>query len=438
LTAYSLTIVGLSLATPATGTAQQLQPLAEFLDHTSAHNPDTREARATAAQRAHEASQAWARLYPTATIQAGATANQYLGAVDIPVGQPGTAGATTRHVVITPTDQRDGTLTLAVPLVDVSAWRGISAAVATRDAQDARLRATDLTVQATIARTYYQLLAAAAVGRAARRTLGAAEDNVHFVETRVRAGLAADLDLKRAQAEFERDRQAIEDADYTIVSLRRSLESASGLAPAGDPLVGTPTLPSDDLHDELPLASWMSLVDGLPSVTAARADADAGRRNAGVTRAASLPTVSLQFTEHATNATGFGRSPSYALQVVGTWKLDPGSRESAHAQAYAAEAATVRADRARTAAADAVFDAWQQVRTQIAKCRAARSSLAASSAALAVARERFGSGKALSLDVIQAERDAYAAEVTAIQAEADLASARANLRLSAGGAPESR
>jgi len=421
---------------PTIARAQQLQPLEEFLGHARMHNVDAREARATALQRAHEASEAFARLLPTATVQADAIGNEYLGAVDIPVGVPGSPGATTRHVVITPTDQRDATLTLALPLLDLSGWRNLSAARATHDAQEDRVAATDLTVQATIASTYYQLVGAAAVGRAARRTLAAAEDNVAFLATRVRAGLAADLDLKRGIAEVDRDRQAIEDADYTIVTLRRSLATTSGLDPSGDPLEGVPSLPADDLHDEAPLDQWMGVVDGLPSVRAAQRDDDAALRTAAATRATAVPTVSLQLTERATNAIGFGYSPSWSLSLVGAWTLDLSTRASARALAAAAEAAAVRTDRARDAAADALFDAWQQVRTQIAKARAARSSLDASRAALGVAREEFTSGRATSLDVIQAERDAFTAEVTEIQAEADLASARVALRLAAGRAPE--
>jgi outer membrane protein TolC len=49
-----------------------------------------------------------------------------------------------------------------------------------------------------------------------------------------------------------------------------------------------------------------------------------------------------------------------------------------------------------------------------------------------LARDRYGVGAATQLDVIRAQEDAFRAEVTRIQADTDLAYARAALRASAG------
>jgi len=142
-----------------------------------------------------------------------------------------------------------------------------------------------------------------------------------------------------------------------------------------------------------------------------------------------LPTVTAQFTERFTNAAGFGQSPYYTVQTLATWKLDLSTFQGSRAQRAAA---SVRHDRARRTASDTLSDAWDQVRTNVEKSRAARASLDASRLALSVARDKYASGKATLLDAVQAERDAFSAEVTEIQAEADLATARANLRLSTG------
>ena len=415
------------------GRANALQPLAEFLGSATQRNFDNLEARATAVQRLQEAGQAWARLLPSLTVQADYIRNQYLGAAEIPTGVPGTGGVLqTRHVVITPTDQRDASLAAALSIIDVAAWDNAHAGDANREAQQARVAATALQVQEAVAQTYYQLIGASAVAQAARRTLSAAEDNARYLDTRFRAGLALDLDLKRALAEVERDRQAIEDADYSTVTLRRSLETLTGLTPEGDSVQDVPALPVDELREERPLAEWTTSVEDLPSVQAAAHDQRAADRTADAALAALYPTLSAQFTERATNAVGFGQSPYYAAEVLATWKFDLASFESASAKRAATEASVVRYDRARATAADTLFNDWHSVRTQIAKARAARTSLESSRLALSVAREKYGSGKATLLDVVQAARDAFSAEVTDIQAEADLASARAALQLSAG------
>jgi outer membrane protein TolC len=292
-------------------------------------------------------------------------------------------------------------------------------------------------VQKTVAQTYYQLIGASAVASAARRTLAAAEDNARYIKTRVEAGFASDLDLQRALAEVERDRQAMEDADYSEVTLARTLETLAGLIPDNDSVGDSLALPLDDLHAESPLAEWTTGVDRLPSVQAAALDQRASEYTLAATRAAWYPALSAQATERATNATGFGKSPCYLVEVGASWRLlDFANQRAVSAQRAATEASAVRHDRALAAAADEVFTDWHQVQTQIAKSRAARSSLDASRLALSVAREEYRSGKATLLDVVQAERDAFSAEVTDIQAEADLASARATLRLSAGRSPE--
>ena len=147
--------------------AHALQPLAEFLHHAAELNFDNREARATAVQRVHEATQAWGHLLPALTMQADYIRNQYLGAANIPTGAaPGSNGVLpTHHVVMSPVDQWDLTFSAALPLIDVAAWNNVGAGAANQEAQRERMAATALEVQKTVARTYYQLVGARAVAR---------------------------------------------------------------------------------------------------------------------------------------------------------------------------------------------------------------------------------------------------------------------------------
>ena len=408
--------------------AQALQPLEQFLQNASEQNFDNREARAIAIQRVRESEQAWARLLPSLTISGDYIHNQHPAEAVVGAGDNGGL----RHVVISPLNQWDATFSAALTVIDVAAWENVAGSSASREAQKARVAAARLDVQKTVSRTYYQLIGASAVARASRRTFDAAEDNARFIQTRFGAGLASELDLKRALAEVERDKQAIADADYSVVTARRSLETLTGLTPEDDTVQDAPTLPLDDLHEEKPLREWLTVLDGLPSVRASVEDQHAADRTADAAVAGMLPTVTAQFTERFTNAAGFGQSPYYTVQTLATWKLDLSTFQGSRAQRAAADAASVRHDRARRTASDTLSDAWDQVRTNVEKSRAARASLDASRLALSVARDKYASGKATLLDAVQAERDAFSAEVTEIQAEADLATARANLQLSAG------
>jgi outer membrane protein TolC len=81
---------------------------------------------------------------------------------------------------------------------------------------------------------------------------------------------------------------------------------------------------------------------------------------------------------------------------------------------------------------DAIFQAWSTIDADIARCRSARAQEAVSTQAAEIARARYRSGVATQLDMIQADRDAFAAEAGRIQSDADLLNARLQLRLAAG------
>lgn len=72
------------------------------------------------------------------------------------------------------------------------------------------------------------------------------------------------------------------------------------------------------------------------------------------------------------------------------------------------------------------------VRTGIARSRSARAQAEVSAHASQLARERYEAGTATQLDLLQAQRDAFAADAARIQADADLVNSRAQLRLAAG------
>jgi outer membrane protein TolC len=72
------------------------------------------------------------------------------------------------------------------------------------------------------------------------------------------------------------------------------------------------------------------------------------------------------------------------------------------------------------------------VRAGIAKSRAARAESQAAARAATLSVDRYSAGATTQLDVTQAQRDAFLASASQIQADSDLAYARAALRLAAG------
>jgi outer membrane protein TolC len=249
------------------------------------------------------------------------------------------------------------------------------------------------------------------------------------VATKREAGTASDLDTERARAEVERAAQVVASADQARALARRALESLTGLAPSE----GTVPLPDDGLGGEPPLEALEPGTVELPSVRAAALDTKAAEKTADASWAALAPTIAGSATEHLTNATSFtGQVASASAMITASWSIDPGNYFAAKAQSAARTVAEVRERRAAQVARDTLHSSWQTVRADVARARAARAEAEADDRALGLARERYEAGAATLLDVQQAERDWLNGEVARIQAYADLAYARAAVRIDSG------
>ena len=77
--------------------------------------------------------------------------------------------------------------------------------------------------------------------------------------------------------------------------------------------------------------------------------------------------------------------------------------------------------------------AWATVGTNIARSRSARVQSDVSARAADLALDRYRVGEGTQLDLLQAQRDAFAADAGRIQADADLLNSRAQLRVASGG-----
>jgi outer membrane protein TolC len=220
------------------------------------------------------------------------------------------------------------------------------------------------------------------------------------------------------------------DAKLLRSTAARSLETLSGTTPTA-----VTAFPEDDLRPEGALEGWLAAKDTPSDRVQSRLNAAAlsGKQAAA---SALLPTLSANAQERITNATGFGgRSDSYTLQAVLSWRLDYGTYATAEAQAAASDAQQIRSERSRRNTEDTVFDAYHRVEAGIVKSRAARAQAKAADNAAQLASERYRAGALTQLDVTQSQRDAFGAQAARIQADADLAYARVLLRTAAGRPP---
>lgn len=420
MTIYFRTVVALLCLAASTATAQDL---AAHLEALSRHNPEVRSAQMASQAQDADFAGAWGALLPSLTAAGGWTHNEYDAVIKVP-----TAADPNRSVTIVPRDQLDLSLRAEVPLLNVGRWSAIAAGAAASRAAAARAELSHDSLRRQLVQSYYLLAGANAVAGAAERSLTVAQAQLEFQAARAAAGVSTELERLRALAEVERSRQALTDAQTAVLLTTRAVESLSGLH-----VEVHPALPSDNLAEEAPLSAWNARVDSIPQVRAATADSDSSRARLWGAATAWVPSVSAQFTQRFTNATGFqGAATLYNAGVNLNWKFDLPTIHTIRA-ANAGDSQTIAAaESARTKAIDQLYTDWNRTRAAIEKVRSVETQLTASTAAAHLAHDRYAAGVATQLDVIQADRDVFVTEVSHIQARADLAASRIFLRLSAG------
>lgn len=413
-----------ALALSLAAAPAEAQPIERFLS-LAPRALEVRESALSVQQRSDEAQQALGRLLPSLSTRAGYTYNQNEVAVSLPNG---TSSPT--QFTITPHNQVELSVSVDVPLVDVAGWMRLDAARATRDASERRTELTLEQAQRSIARSYCQWVGASALQRAAQRALEVAQRSLDRARARQQSGAALELDVARAASDVARAQQSLADATLTTQTAARALESLTGLAAT------SAGLQADSLAREAPLDQWERSASRASSVRQAEADARAQRAQSRAAWWALSPTLNASANERITNAAGFGQPASFSAGVSLSWRIDVTSVANARASDAASATATIRLERALQSARDEIHSAWWQVDAGIARAIASRSRLDAARRATSSARARMAQGTGNEHDVLLAERDEFDAEVSVIQADADLAFARISLRIAAGRALE--
>jgi outer membrane protein TolC len=416
----------LALSVPARP-ALALQPVTDFIAHARTWNPQNRAAHATTAQREAEWDVSKGNLLPNLSATGMYTRNQYEVTTAALTG--GLGGSAIPNITIQPLNQLDANAILTVPLINIANWDRKAAAQSTLAGARADEANSQVTVEKNVVRDYYTLLGDEAVLLSATKNVDVARHNVQLARDRREGGTGSELDVQRALADQAKAEQNVTAAQLSVTNTRRDLYSLSGLA--AEPAT---TFPQDDLHEEAPLTSWTGRTNDVPSVRSAEASRTTAEKNVRTVKDVLLPTLSATAEEKFTNATAFigGHTEVYLLQLVANWKVDTTLFAQTRAYDAAASAARANEEQARQVAEDAVFRDWQQIRADIESSRSARAQVTAAQLAASLAEERYASGVATQLDVLQARQDAFAADVARIQADTDLAYARTALRLDAG------
>jgi outer membrane protein TolC len=401
--------------------ALALQPVGVFVAAAGQHNPDALESIANLDSANGQADVGLGKVLPGVSARGAYTRNQFEAIVDFTQFGGG-------KVTVLPFNQWDAFATLTVPLIDLAGFERAAANKTSARAAGDRLVSTRLQVEGVVAQAYYQLVADLALLSASQKALEVSKESLRLAQNRHAAGTVPELDLDRARADVEQQNQQVSAAELQVALATRALESASGVTPEE----GSVAL-DDDLRAEPALATEESAVEQLPSVVAAVRTTRASEQLLDGQRLALLPVLAGSVAEHGTTAPGFtGHNWIWQAMLNLTWSLDLTNFGNIRVQEGASGAARAQELRARLAARDAIHRQWETVSASISRSRSARVGLEAASHAARSARDRYQAGAITQLELLQAQRDAFAAEVSRIQADADLVNARAQLRLAMG------
>jgi outer membrane protein TolC len=400
-----------------------LQPLDAFVASAQQQNPDNDEARSGQAQQEAVADVNLGRVLPNITARGTYTRNQY----QVELGPLPQLGLN-EQTFLQRYNQLDAYFGANITLVDVAGFVRVAAARTSAASAADQTRAVHLQVESTVTQDYYQLVAYQALVTASQKALDVAKTNLQLTQDRFEAGKAAALDVDRANAEVERQSQQLISARLQVELAARALQSASGITPD----VHSEISLTDDLHEEGTLDSFDQSDLNLPSVSATINARIANEKLASAQRYSFIPSLTGNFTEHVTNAASFVGQPwSYIASVNLNWQLDYTTFANIRSADAAVAVTRAREDRAHLQAHDAIHRAWATVAASIAKSRSARAEQTASAHASRLAQARYEAGAATQLDLLQAQRDAFSADVSRIQADADLANSRLQLRIAA-------
>jgi outer membrane protein len=315
-------------------------------------------------------------------------------------------------------EQFSGAAQLGVPLVATPRWAQWYRASKNVDAVAAASDDVRRQVAVAAARAWLSTLAARRVVDAATSASEAARAHLEFASERLKGGVGTRIDELRAAQEYSASAAQLESAKASLVRAQETLGVQVG---SDEPL--------DVASAEPDFSSALAAPDALHAA-GARLDVKAAQvRKASLASAASTDWMDYLPLLNAVFAPFYQNPPSLTQPLTG-WQLNVVLQLPLYDGALRCGQAKER--RANAAAADAQYvavlrqarsevrGAFEQVTHADAGLNAARDSAEQASEALELANVAYRAGATTNLEVIDAERRARDAQITAVLAE-DLA-----------------
>ena len=314
--------------------------------------------------------------------------------------------------------------------------RGTEAARADLLSREYAHRAVLLSLTASVAGAYIDLLGYDRQLAIARETLKTREDSLEIYRLRFAAGVISELELNQIRSEYESTRATIPQIEKSIAQQQNALSLLLGRNPG--PIIREATI--DQLRfPAIPAGLPSDLLERRPDIGQAEQDLIAANARIGVAKAAYFPTVSLTGTFGSASAglsdlfTGpsqiwnLGAGVTVPIFTAGrTWGKVQAS-EAVQKQALLTYVKTIQ-----TAFREVEDSLVAQDRTKI-QLDALQNQLAALRNYRNLAVLRYENGYSSNLEVLDAERNLFSIELNYVQTRGNLFHAMIDLYKAMGG-----
>ncbi|MCS3804069.1 multidrug efflux system outer membrane protein [Chromobacterium alkanivorans] len=408
------------------------------------HDPVLDQLIAEALQHNQDLAVAAARV-DEAAAQAGIARAQLLPALNANAGyQRGrTSTATTTPGAPLVSDVRNAKLTASWEL---DLWgklrRGNEAARADFAASRFARDSSTLAIAAQTAQTYFQLRAYDAQLDIAKRTLQSREESLKLQTKRFKGGLISELDQQQAEAEAASARAKVPQ----IASALEQTESALGVLLGHSPkqlvaggIQRGQSLDALSAPPEVPAGLSSSLLERRPDIAASEQQLIAANARIGVARAAYFPSISLSgaLGSQSLSLDTLFTGPTRTWSFVGNLAAPVFNFGQT---GYAVDAASARQKQALAQYQKTVQSAFKDALDALSGYGAAREIQAAQTTqfqalnkSLRLANLRYDNGYASYLDVLDAQRNSFQAELGLVSAKLDQLNAVVGLYKALGG-----
>lgn len=410
--------------------------LVETVERALCHNPQTRQAWASARSQSALLGAAQAAYLPTVSATLGIAKQKNSTRVsDFPVLNSDTrptvySGGLKMSLVLSDFGRRSATVDQAQALLD-----------AANAMHDASLQAAFINA----AQAYFDTLTAMAALDASREAEKVAKESLMAAEAKYQTGIGALTDQLQARTAYSQARLDQVRAEGEMKNAQGSLASAMGLAPNTSVLLARQ-------DGKLPDTSFVKPVDELmeeakrhhPSLIAAQAELKAAQANANATRAEGRPTVSLageiSRSEQLGQPPGVGLAPgdtttsgkSIGIQV--NIPLFEGFGRSYRVQSALGQAEVKAAELAKTEQRITleVWKSYQLLSTETENIKATDDFVRSARESSNVARGRYKAGVGNILELLNAQSALANAEQQRIKSVSNWHTARLKLAANMG------